>query len=75
MELTLDRWERISPSEREALAKRLVIALPSGFAFYGVRPYSLGDRCYEIAIFDFEGARFALIPGGNGQLGYDAERY
>jgi hypothetical protein len=75
VELTLDRWERISPSEREAVAKRLMIALPSGFAFHGVRQFSLGDRRYEIAIFDFEGARFALIPGCNRQLGYDAERY
>ena len=48
MELTLDRWERISPSEREAVAKRLVTALPSGFAFHRVRPFSLGDRRYEI---------------------------
>jgi hypothetical protein len=75
MDLTLDRWERLSASQREAIAQRLATGLPSGFAFHGVRPYSLGSQRYEIAMSDFEGARFALIPGGSRQLSYDAGRH
>jgi len=75
MDLTLDRWERMSRSEREVVAKRVSTALPSGFAFHGIQSFSLGEQRYEIAIFDFEGARFALVPGSSGQLGYDAKRY
>jgi hypothetical protein len=65
----------MGPSEREASARRLVSELPSGFAFHAIRPLSLGDQRHEVAMFDFDGARFALIPGGSIQLGYDADRY
>ena len=75
MDLTLDRWERMSPSERESTAKQLVGALPSGFAFHAILPFSLADQHHEIAMFDYDGARFTLIPGDSRRLGYDAARY
>jgi hypothetical protein len=61
-------------SEREAAARVLAAELPTGYVFQGVVPFSLGDHQHEIAMFDFEGVTFALIPGGQVRLGYDSNR-
>lgn len=68
-DLSLNRWRRLTAAEREGAAKRLAMELPSGFAFRSVSSFELGDQRHEIALFEFEGARFALIPGGPGLLG------
>ncbi len=71
-ELTLDRWERMLPSERENYAKWLAHELPSGFAFRCIRLYRLGKQQHHIAELEFDGSSFALLPGGALLLGYDA---
>lgn len=74
MDLTLERWDRLSPPEREALARRVGKILPDGFTFEAIRPFSLGDQRHEVAMFRRDGAAFALIPGGERRLGFDAGR-
>jgi hypothetical protein len=73
-DLTLDKWEQMSPKERRALAKRLERELPDGFAFRSLRSCQLGDQKHPVAVYEFEGASFALIPGGSARLGYDPDR-
>jgi hypothetical protein len=73
MDLSLDRWKSLSAADREAAAKKLGSSLPSGFTFDSVeRSDSLVEA---IAFFSFQDARFALIPGGIFELGFDAERH
>src|SRR5690242_7032252 len=74
MDLSLERWERMTSSEREATARRLARDLPSGFAFHSTRTFSLGELSHEVALFRFGGAAFALIPGGPVRLSYDTDR-
>jgi hypothetical protein len=74
MDLSLERWEGTTPSEREAIARRLAKQLPSGFAFDRVRRYRMGEQQHEVALFLEGTSTFAMIPGGPVILGYDAER-
>ena len=68
-ELTIDKWRSMSPNERETYAKRLSRELPRGFNFRTYKSYGFG-----VAEFEFEGASFSLVPGGEITLGYDINR-
>ena len=74
MDLTLDRWKRITASEREAIARQLAASLPSGFAFEGLKLFRLGAVQYDIAMFSYGAADFAYVPGGTVTIGFDANR-
>jgi hypothetical protein len=73
-QLTLDRWDGLSPKECAVLARQLAQELPAGFAFRSVNLYKLGRQKHHVAEYDYGGASFALIPGGAVTLGYDADR-
>lgn len=47
--------------------------LPPSFSFSGFELHSMvgGGQAYRVALFEAQGARFALIPGGHVTLGYD----
>jgi hypothetical protein len=75
MDLSIENWNGMSLAEREATAKHLAKQLPSGFRFYAIRPYHLGDQEHQIALFTNENTSFALIPGGTVSLGFDANRW
>ena len=74
MDLSLERWEGFTPSEREAVARELARQLPSGFTFHSLRLHQLGEQQHQVAFYQYGSARFALVPGGTVTLGYDAER-
>src|SRR5215475_10909999 len=74
LDLSHVRWDAISSSERDALAKQLVRQLPTGFQFHSLQTYALGDQTREVADFTFDRAHFTLIPGGEVVLGFDASR-
>ncbi|MEK6234181.1 MAG: SUMF1/EgtB/PvdO family nonheme iron enzyme [Planctomycetales bacterium] len=46
--------------------------LPSGFAFDTIAKHQLASQANAIGLFEFEGAGFVLLPGGEIQLGFDA---
>src|SRR5262245_43370387 len=73
-DLTLDNWERLPPEERRALALRLGRELPDGFTFHSLQSFELGGQKRPVAVYEFGGASFALIPGGTCRLGYDPDR-
>ena len=72
MDLSLDRWKGLSDSDREVAAKQLGSSLPSGFAFDSVKQSK--SILEAIAFYTFEGATFALIPGGMLELGFEIGR-
>jgi hypothetical protein len=74
MDLSLERWEGLTPAEREAIARRLAMELPSGFTLHAIGPYRLGQGQHHVALYQRENATFALIPGGAVSLGYDTDR-
>ena len=74
MDLSAERWEGITSAEREALARRLAMQLPSGFSYQAVRRFGLGEWQSHVALYQSENSTFALIPGTVASLGYDADR-
>src|SRR5436309_3257832 len=74
MELDRERWEGVTDGEREAIARRLARELPAGFAFHSVQPHTLGECRNHVALYQYDSATFALIPGGPVTLGYDSNR-
>ncbi len=70
----LAAWDALSADECETIARDLVTALPTGTTFDRVEPHSLGGQSRHVAFFLFEDERFALIPGGPVELGYDRTR-
>jgi hypothetical protein len=70
----LAAWDALSTDECDTIARDLVTALPTGTTFDRVEPHSLGGQSRHVAFFLFEDERFALIPGGPVELGYDRTR-
>lgn len=69
---SFSEWQHASSVQREQAARRLVQALPKGFAFDAVHLFEFNGRQFEIAQFTLGAARFSLIPGNTIQLGFDA---
>ena len=74
MDLSLERWEGLTRSEREAIAVRLARELPTGFVFESIERYSAWPHPHDVALFRQGTYQFALIPGGPVTVGYDADR-
>jgi hypothetical protein len=74
MDLSAERWEGLTPAEREALARGLAKQLPSGFTFQAIRRFRLAALEHHVALYQKDEATFALIPGDVASLGYDADR-
>ena len=72
MEISLDRWKALSTAQREESARQIASHLPTGFAFDSIECFSPATG--DVAFFTFGTARFALIPGGVFNLGFDPER-
>jgi hypothetical protein len=73
-ELTRTRWEGCTMTERETLARRLAKELPTGFELDGIHTFFANGLAREVALFTKEDTSFALIPGDEARIGYDAER-
>lgn len=67
----LAAWDALSPDAVQTIARELVPHLPAGVAFDGIQPFQAGENTRHVAFFNFEDERFALIPGGTIELGYD----
>jgi hypothetical protein len=73
MELTLESWDGMSTSEREATAKGL--DRPTGFVFEAMRSFALGGQSRTIAQYRFGDALFSLVPGGEVKVGFDVDTW
>ncbi len=74
MDLSVECWERASPSKREAIAKRLEKQLPSGFYFDAIRHFQLGEHENNVAIFQTQDSTFAFVPSAAVSIGFDCDR-
>jgi len=70
---TLPVWDALQTSEREQVARTVSRAHPQ-FEFLEIRRHAQDDRAHDVAFFDWCGIEFALIPGAEVTLGYDATR-
>lgn len=73
-DLSLAVWEALDRDEQESRARRLVSELPEGFSFRSLETCELGGIGRRVAEFDFEGATFVLVNGGEFGVGYDDAR-
>jgi len=74
VDLSIEKWESSTASQREAEATCLAMQLPLGFTFQGVRQYQLEECRHHVALYQKDNATFALIPGGSVWLGHDGTR-
>jgi hypothetical protein len=74
MDLSLEKWQKISLAEREVVARQLAKHLPSGFYFSSIQLYKLGEQQNHVALYKQGNSTFALIPGGEIVIGYDSDR-
>ncbi|WP_041659073.1 hypothetical protein [Acaryochloris marina] len=68
-------WQHLSTSDKAAFAKILLHQLPKGFAFNCVASFAMGSITNEVALFSFDNAVFALIPGAQIELGFDVSHW
>ena len=71
--LNLERWNALTPSECETVARKLSRHLPPPWQFTEIRLCRGRQNSHNMAFFDWNGAAFALIPGGKATLGYDRD--
>lgn len=76
--LLLDTWDGLPLAECEEIARDLDSSLPIPFRFHKIETCLLGDQKHQVAVFEWAGPPdsrdhtfFALIPGGQGFLGYN----
>jgi len=74
-QLTITQWQEMTSGDRETYSRQLVDVLPTGFVFRKIDRYELGLQKHEVALFEFAGAIFALIPSAEVILGYDPNRF
>jgi hypothetical protein len=67
----LGHWDALDGARQQLLARQVAERLPAGFRLVAMQSFHLGTQSHSVALFDFDGARFALIPGGQATLGYD----
>jgi hypothetical protein len=62
-------------SDEAATRTAGAIARDAGATLAGVRPHNYAGRPGRIALFDRDGLRYALVPGGPARLGFDTARF
>jgi hypothetical protein len=73
--LTFGEWSRYSDAEKRRCAERLATELPQAVQATGVQTFRLAERQETLAVFDYRGSAFVLIPGTTVNIGYDAGRF
>jgi Sulfatase-modifying factor enzyme 1 len=70
----LHLWDSLDITVLADRVALLAERLPSGWSFQELRTYALGGQSHTIALFSWDGIRFALIPGSMTTLGYDRDQ-
>jgi hypothetical protein len=68
--MELQEWQKLSEEPKYRYSEELAANLPQSVIFKGLRFYPDGGPELSIAIFEYGGALFSLIPGGEVQIGY-----
>ncbi|MFF5225561.1 hypothetical protein [Dactylosporangium sp. NPDC000521] len=72
-DLTVDAWLALSDDGARRTAD--AIARTVDAELLSVTPHSYEGRPGRVALFERDGIRYALVPGGTVQLGYAADRF
>ncbi|MFC7550515.1 hypothetical protein [Plantactinospora sp. GCM10030261] len=72
-DLSFEQWDGLS----DGAARRMVqdIADRHELTVVGLEDRGYAGRSHRVALFDRDGMRFALVPGGRPTLGFDAARF
>ncbi|AGL18615.1 hypothetical protein [Actinoplanes sp. N902-109] len=73
VDLTLDGW--LALSDARAVAVAGAVARDVGAALVSVNAHDYAGRSGRVALFERDGIRYALVPGGTVELGYDPARF
>lgn len=74
-DLELSEWAGFSAEQARAYCEALAAALRLSVAFKGLRIHSFAGRQFRLARFEYDGASFSLLPGGDVKLGFDPDRF
>jgi hypothetical protein len=72
-DLTFEEWNGLSDGAARRIAQE--IADRYNLNVVGLEDMVYASRSHRIALFDRDGMRFALVPGGRPTLGYDGSRF
>jgi hypothetical protein len=73
--MELQEWQKLSGEQRYRYSEELAAHLPQSVIFKGLRFYPDGGPELSIALFEYGGALFSLIPGGEVQIGYEVGNF
>jgi len=73
--MELQEWQKLSGEQRYCYSEKLAAHLPQSVIFKGLRFYTHGGPELSIALFEYGGALFSLMPGGEVQIGYEADNF
>jgi hypothetical protein len=73
--MELQEWQNLSEKQKYCYSEELAAYLPQSVSFKGLRFYLDGGPELSIAIFEYGGALFSLMPGGEVQIGYEADNF
>ncbi|AFZ09971.1 hypothetical protein Osc7112_5760 [Oscillatoria nigro-viridis PCC 7112] len=73
--MELQEWQKLSEEQKNRYSQELAAHLPQSVIFKGLRFYPDGGPELSIAIFEYEGALFSLMPGGEVQIGCEAGNF
>ncbi len=74
-DLQLSEWAAFSDADARAYCEALAVALPLPVAFTGLADHGFAGRQFRLACFEYDGAAFSLLPGGDVRLGFDPDRF
>src|SRR5436853_22851 len=68
--LILPFWDQLGADMAGAVARAVERCLPEPWQFVRTEWHGCGDQMRWVAFFDWNGTVFALIPGGDAELGW-----
>jgi hypothetical protein len=74
LQLDLTIWDALSPADCEEIARGMSRTHPQ-FEFAELRGHTQGASVHLVALFDWCGIEFALIPGSEVDLGKVARHW
>ena len=72
--LTLPVWDQFDASTAESVARAVERCLPEPWSFARVEWHECGGQRRHVALFDWNGTEFVLVPGADAVLGFDPGR-
>jgi hypothetical protein len=73
VDLTVDGWLALSDAGAHGVAA--AVGRDVGAALVSVSAHSYAGRSGRVALFERDGMRYALVPGGTAELGFDPARF